>query len=430
MAAVPFSAAVRVWFEIGVTGFGGPAGQIALMHRLLVDERRWISEPEFLRGLNLCMLLPGPEAMQLATYVGWRLHGVPGGLAAGTLFVLPGALLMLGLAALYAAHRELPLLTAAFFGIKCAVLAIVLEALLRVAKRALHGAAAHATAALAFLALFAFAVPFPLVVLVAGLAGALLAWRRPDASPAPAAVEGVATEAPVAHLARTVLVWGGLWLVPFALIAAFDVGPVFIDIARLMSELAMVTFGGAYAVLVGVAQQAVVHYGWLTPAAMLDGLGLAETTPGPLILVLEFVAYQAAYGMPGTLPPALAGALGALLAVWCTFVPCFLWIFLAAPWVEALGRARLAAGALALVTAAVVGVVLNLSLWFALHALFATVVTVETGPLHLALPVWASVDWTAAALAALSAVALLRFKLGMLWVLGGATLAGLALGLI
>ncbi len=433
MTPVPFRDALKVWLEIGITGFGGPAGQIALMHRLLVEERGWIDEAEYLRGLNLCMLLPGPEAMQLATYIGWRLHGVPGGIAAGTLFVLPGALLMLALAALYAAHRELPLLVALFFGIKCAVLAIVLEALLRIGKRALRGRIAYAVAGAAFVALFAFAVPFPAVVLGAGVLGALLAWRWPALLPLPATGALVPSAAaavdPLRHALHTLAIWGGLWLAPFVLISALGGSAVFMDIALLMSELAVVTFGGAYAVLAGVAQQAVQIYGWLSPAAMIDGLGLAETTPGPLILVLEFVAYQAAYGMPGQLAPWYAGALGAALAVWCTFVPCFLWIFLAAPWVDAIGRVRIAAGALALITAAVVGVVLNLSVWFAMHALFGSVGEVESGWLRLSLPVWTSVDWTAVALAVASAVALLRFKVGMLWVLAGAAVAGTVLRL-
>ncbi len=433
MTPVPFRDALKVWLEIGITGFGGPAGQIALMHRLLVEERGWIGEAEYLRGLNLCMLLPGPEAMQLATYIGWRLHGVPGGIAAGTLFVLPGALLMLALAALYAAHRELPLLVALFFGIKCAVLAIVLEALLRIGKRALRGRIAYAVAGAAFVALFAFAVPFPAVVLGAGVLGAVLAWRWPALLPLPATGALVPSAAaavdPLRHALRTLAIWGGLWLAPFVLISALGGSAVFMDIALLMSELALVTFGGAYAVLAGVAQQAVQTFGWLSPAAMMDGLGLAETTPGPLILVLEFVAYQAAYGLPGGLEPWVAGSLGAALAVWCTFVPCFLWIFLAAPWVDAIGRVRIAAGALALITAAVVGVVLNLSVWFTMHALFGSVGEVESGWLRLSLPVWTSVDWTAAALAVASAVALLRFKVGMLWVLAGAAVAGTVLRL-
>lgn len=427
---VPFREALKVWLVIGVTGFGGPAGQIALMHRKLVVERGWIGEAEYLRGLNLCMLLPGPEAMQLATFIGWRLHGVAGGIAAGTLFVLPGALLMLALAALYAAHRELPALAALFFGVKCAVLAIVFEALLRISARALRGAVAYGTAAVSFLALFAFAAPFPAVVFGAGVLGALLAWRMPSRLPLPEVASAPPLAMPVdpkRHVLRTILLWGGLWLAPFPLIAALGGSAVFMDIALLMSELAVVTFGGAYAVLAGVAQQAVATYGWLTPAAMLDGLGLAETTPGPLILVLEFVAYQAAFGLPGDLAPALAGTLGAALALWCTFVPSFLWIFLAAPWVDALGRARIASGALALITAAVVGVILNLSVWFAMHTLFGAVEVVDRGVLHLTLPVWASIEWTALALAAASVVALLRFKSGMLAVLGCAALVGLAL---
>ena len=442
---VAFGEAFRVWLKIGLLSFGGPAGQIALMHRMLVEERRWISEARFLHALNYCMLLPGPEAMQLATYVGWLLHRLKGGLLAGALFVLPGFFVILGLSALYAGYREVPAVAAAFYGIKAAVLAVVVEALIRIGRRALTHPLAWALALAAFVAIFFLAVPFPLIVLGAAVLGPVLARLVPGAfaerkraagveEGPPAVVDALIESGRALHirpdlrrLALTVLCFGALWLAPVALVwVASDGRSVFAQIGLFFSKMAVVTFGGAYAVLAYVAQQAVETYGWLGPGEMLDGLGLAETTPGPLILVLEFVGFLAAYREAGGLPPMLAGVLGAVLTVWVTFVPCFLWIFAGAPYIEALrGRPALAA-ALAGITAAVVGVILNLAVWFALHVLFARVEEVEAGPLRLLVPDPASLDPVALALAAASLVALLRLHIGMVPVLAGAALAGLA----
>jgi chromate transporter len=442
---VPFGEAFRVWLKIGLLSCGGPAGQIALMHRMLVEERRWIGEARFLHALNYCMLLPGPEAMQLATYVGWLLHRLKGGLLAGALFVLPGFFVILGLSALYAGYREVPAVAAAFYGIKAAVLAVVIEALIRIGRRALTHPLAWALALTAFVAIFFLAVPFPLIVLGAAVVGPILARAVPGAfaerkRPAgaeegPRAVVDALIESGQAlhirpdlrRLALTILCFGALWLAPVALLwNASDGQSVFAQIGLFFSKMAVVTFGGAYAVLAYVAQQAVETYGWLGPGEMLDGLGLAETTPGPLILVLEFVGFLAAYREAGGLPPMLAGVLGAVLTVWVTFVPCFLWIFAGAPYIEALrGRPALAA-ALAGITAAVVGVILNLAVWFALHVLFARIEEVEAGPLRLLVPDPASLDPVALALAAAALVALLRLHIGMIPVLAGAALAGLA----
>jgi chromate transporter len=442
---VPFAEALRVWLKIGLLSFGGPAGQIALMHRMLVEERRWIGEARFLHALNYCMLLPGPEAMQLATYVGWLLHRLKGGLVAGALFVLPGFFVILGLSALYAGYREVPVVAAAFYGIKAAVLAVVIEALIRIGRRALTHPLAWALALAAFVAIFFLAVPFPLIVLGAAVLGPVLARLVPGAfaerkrgagvEEGPRAVVDALIESGQAlhirpdlrRLALTLLCFGALWLAPVAFLwIASDGRSVFAQIGVFFSKMAVVTFGGAYAVLAYVAQQAVETYGWLGPGEMLDGLGLAETTPGPLILVLEFVGFLAAYREAGGLPPMLAGVLGAVLTVWVTFVPCFLWIFAGAPYIEALrGRPALAA-ALAGITAAVVGVILNLAVWFALHVLFARVEEVEAGPLRLLVPDPASLDPVALALAAASLVALLRLHIGMVPVLAGAALAGLA----
>jgi chromate transporter len=383
--------------------------------------------------------------MQLATYVGWLLHRLRGGLAAGILFVLPGFFVILGLSALYAGYREVPVVAAAFYGIKAAVLAVVIEALIRIGKRALTHPLAWALALAAFIAIFFLAAPFPLIVLGAAVLGPLLARLVPGAfaerkrgsgtqEGPPAVVDALIDSGRALHihpdprrLALTVLSFGALWLAPVALLWAIGDGQsVFAQIGVFFSKMAVVTFGGAYAVLAYVAQQAVETYGWLGPGEMLDGLGLAETTPGPLILVLEFVGFLAAHREAGDLEPMLAGVLGAILTVWVTFVPCFLWIFAGAPYVEALrGRPALAA-ALAGITAAVVGVILNLAVWFALHVLFARVEEVEAGPLRLLLPDPASLDPVALALAAASLVALLRLHIGMIPVLTGAALAGLA----
>ena len=410
-AAPTFNEALAVWARIGVLSFGGPAGQIALMHRVLVDERKWIGEEPFLHALNFCMLLPGPEAMQLATYVGWRLHGTLGGLAAGLLFVLPGALVVLALSIAYALYGQLPFVEAAFVGIKAAVLVIVIEALLRVAKRALRGPAHWLIAGAAFVAIFFFDVPFPLVIAGAALLGYVLAATKAAAPPEP---QSKAPPVPLGQTLRTASLWLAIWIVPLAIMVAVMFGRdhVFTDIAIFFSKLAIVTFGGAYSVLAYMAQQAVETYGWLSAGEMLDGLGLAETTPGPLILVTEFVGFLAGYRFGGE-PKLVFGLLGAAITLWATFAPSFLWIFAGAPYVERLGTNPKLTGALSAVTAAVVGVILNLSLWFALHVFFAKVEPAWLGPLRLWLPDVSTLDLEAVALSCLAALLLLRLKLGI-----------------
>jgi chromate transporter len=418
-----FREALPVWAKIGVTSFGGPAGQIALMHRILVEERGWIEPQRFLHALNFCMLLPGPEAMQLATYVGWRLHGTLGGLAAGLLFVLPGALVVLALSIAYALFGQAPLVTAAFVGIKAAVLVIVVEALIKVARRALHRPHDWAIAAAAFFAIFFLAAPFPLIIAAAALIGFLLALVFPQSPPPPLSAPPVS----LAKTLRTALLWLAIWIVPLVAVAAlFGRGHVTADIALFFSKLAVVTFGGAYAVLAYMGQQAVETYGWLSAGEMLDGLGLAETTPGPLILVTEFVGFLAAYRDGGG-PPLAYGLLGAAVTLWGTFAPCFLWIFVGAPYIERLGSNAKLAGALGGVTAAVVGVILNLSVWFALHVIFGRVAAVEHGPFRLWLPEIASFDIVAALLAVLAAVLLLWLRLGIMTTLAATAGAALAL---
>jgi chromate transporter len=443
---VPFGEAFRVWLKIGLLSFGGPAGQIALMHRMLVEERRWIGEARFLHALNYCMLLPGPEAMQLATYVGWLLHRLKGGLLAGALFVLPGFFVILGLSALYAGYREVPAVAAAFYGIKAAVLAVVIEALIRIGRRALTHPLAWALALTAFVAIFFLAVPFPLIVLGAAVVGPILARAVPGAfaerkRPAgaeegPRAVVDALIESGQAlhirpdlrRLALTILCFGALWLAPVALLwNASDGQSVFAQIGLFFSKMAVVTFGGAYAVLAYVAQQAVETYHWLAPGEMLDGLGMAETTPGPLIMVLQFVGFMAAYRDPGALSPMLAATLGGLLATWVTFIPCFLWIFLGAPYIETLRGNKGLAGALSAITAAVVGVILNLSIWFGLHTLFRQTTPIRSFGLSFDMPVWGSLDIAAFVLAAAAATAIFRLNIGMLWVLAGSCAAGVAL---
>lgn len=404
----------RVFGRIGLLSFGGPAAQIALMHRELVETRDWLSERQFLGALSFTMLLPGPEAMQLATYAGWRLDGMRGGLLAGGLFVLPGALVVLFLAALYAIFGQLPLVAALFLGIKATVIVVVIEALLRVGRKALKGAVAYGLAALAFLSLFAFALPFPLVIAGAALAGAL--WMQAEADAAVAAAPRVRT----ARTLTTVATWGALWLVPLLLLWLVAPEGLLTQVGLFFAKLAVVTFGGAYAVLAYMVQQVVGDYGWLTTGQMMDALGLAETTPGPLILVTEFVGFLAGAGQGGL----WLGLAAALVTLWVTFVPCFLWIFAFAPYVEWItGQPRLN-GALSGITAAVVGVILNLSLWFALHVFFGSVTQVTLGPAQLWLPDPATVDLGAILLAGLAGWLLLRRKWGLLSVLGTMALAG------
>ncbi len=414
------------------------------MHRELVERRRWIDEERFLHALNYCMLLPGPEAQQLATYIGWLMHRTKGGLVAGLLFVLPGFVAILGLSAVYASFRELPLVAAIFFGLKAAVLAVVVEAVVRIGKRALKSRLMVLVAALAFIAIFFFDVPFPAVVLGAGAFGFVGRHFRPesfpDASRTAAAgdstsiVASMAAAGELAHtrpsLSRSVRVLatcGALWALPLAaLVAAFGRRSVFVEEGAFFSKAAVVTFGGAYAVLSYIAQRAVETFGWLRPGEMLDGLGLAETTPGPLIMVVQFVGFMGAYRNPGGLSPMVAGIVGSVVTVWVTFVPCFLWIFLGGPYIEALRGRRSLHAALSSITAAVVGVILNLSLWFAVHVLFHQVAERHAGPLRVLVPALASLDPAAAVLAGLAMLALFRLKLGLPRTLAASAAAGAA----
>jgi chromate transporter len=420
--------ATWLWLRIGCLSFGGPAAQIALMHKLIVEEKKWIGEARFLNALNYCMLLPGPEAQQLATYIGWLMHGVRGGLVAGLLFILPGAMVIMGLSVAYLLYAEVPALQAMFYGLKCAVLAIVLEALIRVGRRTLDAQWKLAVAGLAFLALFAMNAPFPLVVLAGALIGAAIA--RPGAghgaakTEAPGLIDEWLARGALRHTAPNVgvtakltLVCLAAWAAPVAVIVALTTGgSVWREIATFFSQAAIVTFGGAYAVLPYVGQTAVETYGWLTPKEMMHGLALAETTPGPLILVLQYVGFLAA-AREGGLDPIVGGILGGALATWVTFAPSFLWIFAGAPYAEAIQRVDALRSALAGVTAAVVGVILNLAVWFGLHVLFAQVQRTEIAGLSPWLPDLATLDPVALAISALAATLLIRFKFGIVPVL-------------
>jgi chromate transporter len=441
--------AFRVWARIALLSFGGPAGQIALMHRILVEERRWLGERRFLHALNFCMLLPGPEAQQLAVYIGWLMHRTLGGVIAGVLFVLPGMVAIMGLSWVYALHGNVGVVAALFFGLKAAVLAIVLQALVRIGGRALRNGAMLTLAGVSFVAIFAFDVPFPLIVLGAALVGYLgaragLAAFGTGSGGAHGPVAGQVAEAETVlgtatpeharvGMSRSFgvgLLFLLIWLAPtLALLATLGPGNVFTAIAVFFSQMAVVTFGGAYAVLAWVAQEAVGTHGWLAPGEMLDGLGMAETTPGPLIMVTQFVGFMGAFREAGGLDPLLAGTLGGLLATWVTFAPCFAWIFLGAPYMERLRDNRALAAALSAITAAVVGVILNLAVWFGLHVVFARVERFEGFGLRLDLPVPGSVDPVAAALVALALVAVFRMRAGLFAVLGGCAGAGLVLHL-
>ncbi|MFC5527566.1 chromate efflux transporter [Rhodanobacter ginsengisoli] len=442
---ITLAQATQVWAKIGWLSFGGPAGQIALMHRELVEQRRWISESRFLHALNYCMLLPGPEAAQLAIYIGWLMHRTLGGLIAGLLFVLPGAIVMLGLSLLYASVGQLPIVLAIFFGLKAAVLAVVVEAVMRIGHRALKGRFFLALAVLAFMAIHAFRVPFPLIIAGAALAGSV-AWRTRPGWFAPAALaEALAGEDYVIdrmmlrgqtthtrpsprHALRTATIGLLLWAAPIiAVIVAQGHHSVLAREGMFFSETAVVTFGGAYAVLAFVAQRVVAGYGWLSPAQMLDGLALAETTPGPLIIVLQFVAFMAAFQHQSGMSPWLAGIIGSALTVWVIFVPCFIWIFVGGPYIEALRGNRTLHAALSAVTAAVVGVVLNLSVWFMEHTLFGSVRTLSIGVIHLDVPQLATLNPAALLLASGAMVAMLRFHVGMTWTLGICACLGVAL---
>ena len=443
-----FSDAVRVWARIAALSFGGPAGQIAVMHRIHVEEKKWIGEERFLHALYYCMLLPGPEAQQLATYIGWLLHRTRGGLVAGALFVLPGFVAILALSYVYVLLGRLPLIEGIFFGLKAAVLAVVLQAVVRIGSRSLKNVLLRFLAAAAFVAIFFFKLPFPLIILAAAIIGfaagrAGIAEFRPGGGHGPGG--------PVAVLDRETLlgeelpdharpklgwtlgvsfVFLLLWLVPVAALLAM-LGPdnVFSQIAVFFSQMAVLTFGGAYAVLAYVAQEAVENFGWLSAREMLDGLGMAETTPGPLIMVTQFVGFLAAYRESSGLEPLIAATLGAILTTWVTFTPCFLWIFLGAPFAERLRSNRALSGALTAISAAVVGVILNLALWFALHALFGSVREYRFAGAIVDVPDWATVNIWAALLAAAAVVAAFRFKAGVLPLLGACAATGVGLKL-
>ncbi len=441
--------ATRIWARIGLLSFGGPAGQIALMHRILVEEQRWLGEKRFLHALNYCMLLPGPEAMQLAVYIGWLMHRTLGGIIAGVLFVLPGVVAIMALSWIYALYGNVGPVEALFFGLKAAVLAIVVQAVIRIGTRALKNGAMVAVAAASFVAIFGFAVPFPLIILIAGLIGffgaraglpaflgggghgkvgkvqvddadTLLGEESPDH-----------TRVNRAWAFRISAVFLALWLAPVALLfAVFGPGNVFAQIAAFFSVMAVVTFGGAYAVLAYVAQEAVQNYGWLAPGEMLDGLGMAETTPGPLIMVTQFVGFMGAFRDASGLSPLMAATLGGLLTTWVTFTPCFLSIFLGAPFIERLRDNKVLTAALTAITAAVVGVILNLAVWFGLHVVFDEVRTVTAFGLDLDVPIWSTVNPAAAALVLAALVVVFHFKLGPVPVLVGSALAGMALALM
>jgi chromate transporter len=421
--------------------FGGPAGQIAVMHRILVEELRWVSEARFLHALNYCHLLPGPEAQQLAIYIGWLMHRTLGGLIAGVLFVVPGVIALMALSWIYVIWGDVSVVAGLFFGLKAAVLAVVIEAVLRVGRRALKSRIAVAIAGLAFIALFFFAVPFPFVVLLAAAIGFVadrfgfpVASSGSHGKAAPVETDRLGDGMPAharpdfSRSLRTGITWLVLWLAPVALLLAM-LGPedVFSRLAIFFSQVAVVSFGGAYAVLAYVAQQAVETYGWLRPGEMLAGLGMAETTPGPLIMVVQYVGFLAGYRAPGTLSPLLAGTLAGLLVTWVTFTPCFLWVFLGAPYVEALRGARALSAALSAVTAAVVGVILNLAVWFGLHVVFRQLLPWHNDGFALDVPVLSSIDPSATILAIAAALALFRFKIGVIPTLLGCSLAGVVL---
>ena len=445
--AVPFRDALRVWIRVAALSFGGPAGQIAVMHRILVEEKRWIGETRFLHALNYCMLLPGPEAHQLAVYIGWLMHRMKGGLVAGTLFILPGLVSLGILSWIYASYGEIGWVAALFFGLKTAVLAVVLHAVFRVGRRALRTSGHFVIATLAFAGLFLFQVPFPLLIAAAALIGfAGHALGMPSLAPS-AAAHGAGRRDDLAlidaefakrtpehvkpslrRFLKIAIVGLTLWLAPLVLLYQFaGAGNAFTTIAAFNSKMALVTFGGAYAALSYMAQQAVENYHWLQPDEMLVGLGFAETTPGPLISVVQFVGFMAGFRAPGALDPALAGTLGGVLAMWATFVPSFLWIFLGAPYVEALLGYRPLEAALSAITAAVVGVILNLAVWFAAHTLFAESAEVQTLGMRLSVPNLASLDIAAALLSAGAIIAMFGFRVGMLPVFAASSALGVAL---
>ncbi len=407
-SAPSFSEALALWLRVGLLSFGGPAAQIALMHRMIVDERAWLTEKEYLNALSFCMLLPGPEAMQIATYAGWRLHGLAGGLAAGLLFIIPGALVVLVLAMIYAMFGDVSLVNALFFGIKAAVVIIVIEALLRVAKRALNGPQHWIIAGLAFVGIFFFEVPYPLIVIAAALYGFFQTTTAASVAAVPLQLRAM-----LPKTVSTIIFWLALWWVPLVVLDAVTDGSILVDIGKFFSMLAVVTFGGAYAVLAWLAQDVVNQFGWLSAGEMMDGLGLAETTPGPLILVTEFVGFIAGYRDGGL----GQGVAAAVVTLWVTFVPCFLWIFAGAPYIDWIGTQPRLKESLAAITAAVVGVILNLSIWFGLHVFFKSVSQQKIGFLTLWQPQWQSLDWRVVVLSIMCAVLVFKLHWGIIKIL-------------
>ncbi|MBQ0708860.1 MULTISPECIES: chromate efflux transporter [unclassified Ochrobactrum] len=413
--------------KIGLLSFGGPAAQIAMLQRIIVDEKKWMDQERLIHALNFCMLLPGPEAMQLATYAGWAVKGWRGGLLAGLLFVLPGAAVMLALSAIYIAFGHVDVVAGLLFGLKAAVLAVVFEALYRMGKRTLASGFSYCVAIAAFIAIALLKLPFPLVVLLAAVAGGL---RHVVQGNGATTVLGEATPGALREFTQQTVIWGGLWLLPLVLLyMTFGGAHVFAQEAGFFSKLAAVTFGGAYAVLSYTAQQAVDHFNWMKPGEMLTGLGLAETTPGPLILVLVFVGFVGAANLSG-LPPLAGGVIGGLIALWFTFVPCFLWILAGAPFVERLRQVRWLSAMLGGITAAVVGVIANLALWFSLHVIFAQVVEKSVGPFALPVPVWSTIDNAAVLIAGAAAFLLVVLKLNMPLVLLLAACLGIVIRLV
>lgn len=428
---VTFGAICKVFASIGFMSFGGPAAQIGLMHRMLVDERRWLDEAHFLHALNYCMLLPGPEAQQLATYIGWLTGGVRGGVAAGLLFVLPGLAVMLGLSSVYAVYHDIGWVAGLFFGLKAAVLAIVLQALMRIGKRALKSNFHRVVAILAFLVLFCLSLPFPLVIVLAAIAGLIRVKFGSVPMPAPK-TDALITPISVQRRVMSAALWLALWLAPLLILSIMAGQGRLLDVFAFFARMSLVTFGGAYAVLAYVAQVAVEHYHWLKPGEMLDGLALAETTPGPLVLVLSFVGFLAAFRDSGALAPVVAGLLGGVLTAWATFIPSFLFIFAGAPIIERLRGNVLLDAALSSITAAVVGVILNLSVWFGLHVLFVEVVRKDFIPalgFSMPIPNWTTLDLPALAISFLAAILLLWFQRGIATVLAVAAVLGVVIRL-
>ncbi len=440
--SISFGEAFKVWCKVAMLSFGGPAGQIAVMHRILVEEKRWVSENRFLHALNYCMLLPGPEAQQLATYIGWLLHRTAGGLMAGLLFILPGFVSILALSVLYACYNEMTIVQGIFYGLKPAVVAVVIEAVIRIGKRSLKNRTMVTLAAIAFVAIFFFQVPFPLIVLAAAVIGLIGGKLRPDTfvvikghatttdeadDRAISDDQAIATRPSFNRAVRVLAVWLPLWFAPVIALWYFT-GPesVYTQESVFFSKTAIVTFGGAYSVLAYIAQEAVSTHHWLAPGEMLDGLGMAETTPGPLIQVVQFVGFMGAFRNPGSLDPLTAGIIGSVITTWVTFVPCFLWIFLGAPYIEYLRGQKSLNAALSTITAAVVGVVLNLSIWFALHTLFGTVNEIHWLGARWFVPDLFTLDIAALVIAIGAFIAMLKFKRGMIVTLAISAISGMA----